>query len=66
MKIIPLTARQSYFRRKFKKEKKNLESNLNMLDLTSKLEDRELERMMKIKKESGPNQKELKVGKGKN
>ena len=53
MKLVTTAAQQSYFRRKFHKEKKTLESNLNMLDLTSKLEDRELERMKKIKKESG-------------
>ena len=53
MKCIPSQARQKYFKKKFKRKKNNLEANLNMLELTSKLEDRELERMMRIKKESG-------------
>ena len=52
MKCIPSQARQKYFKKKFKRKKKNLEANLNMVELTSRLEDRELERMMRIKKES--------------
>ena len=42
MKCEPSQARQKYFKKKFKRKKKNLEANLNMLELTSKLEDREL------------------------
>ena len=51
-KCIPSQARQKYFKKKFERKKKNLDFFLNMLELTSKLEDWELERTMKIKKES--------------
>ena len=53
MKCVPSQARQKYFKKKFIRKEKNMEANSKVLELTSKLEDRELERMMKIKKESG-------------
>ena len=56
MKCVPSQARQKYFKKKFIRKEKNMEANSKVLDLTSKLEDRELERIMKIKRKAVQNQ----------